>query len=133
MKYTATQYAKTLYEITNGRSEQETKEDVSGFLRLLVKNGDMKLKDAIMKRFGEIYDAKNGIIEAEVISREKLDEAAADRLIGFIKNKYGAKEVVIKNRIDEEIKGGIIIKVGDELMDGSVARQLAKLRNELIA
>ncbi|NTU66483.1 MAG: ATP synthase F1 subunit delta [Candidatus Moranbacteria bacterium] len=133
MKYTATQYAKTLYEITKGRGEQEIKDDIAGFLRLLVKNGDMRLRDAVIKRFGEIYDAKNGIIEAEVVSREKLDAAMIDKLTGFIKDKYGANEVVIKNKIDEKIDGGIIIKVGDELMDGSIARQLAKMRNKLIA
>lgn len=133
MKYTATQYAKTLYEITKGRSEKEIESDVSGFLRLMAKNGDLRLKDAVMKRFGEIYDADNGIIEAEVTSRDALSGAASDKLVEYIKGKYGVKEVVIKNRIDKEIGGGIIVKIGDELMDGSIARQLEKLRSKLIA
>jgi len=133
MKHTSTQYAKTLYEITEGRNEKEIEKGISDFLRLLIKNGDMKLKDAVMKRFGEIHDAKNGITEAEVVSKEKLDSAMLDRLAGFIKDKYGSKEVIIKNKIDEGIGGGIIVKVGDELMDGSIKKQLSRLKNKLIA
>ena len=133
MKYTATQYAKTLYQVTEGKSEKEIKENISGFLQLLMKNGDMNLKNAITKRFGEIYDAKNGIVVAETLSKEKLSKSLTDELSGFIKGKYGAKEVVIKNKIDESMGGGIIIKVGDELLDGSIRNQLNKLKNKLIA
>ena len=133
MKYTATQYAKTLYQVTEGKSEKEIEKNISGFLQLLMKNGDMNLKEAITKRFSEIYDAKNGIVIAEVISKEKLSQNLTDKLSGFIKDKYGAKEVVIKNKLDESMGGGIIIKVGDELLDGSIRHQLAKLKNKLIA
>ena len=133
MRYTATQYAKTLWEITEGKSENEIQESISGFLRILIKNGDMKLKNAVMKRFSEIYNMKNGIVEAEVISKEKINDQTVEKLTEMLKEKYGAKEVVIKSRIDESVKGGIIIRVGDDLMDGSIRKQLDKLKSKLIA
>ncbi len=51
--------------------------------------------------------------------------------MGFIKGKYSAKEVAIRNILDENIGGGMIIRVGDEVLDGGIARQLEELRNNL--
>ncbi|MFA4818059.1 MAG: F0F1 ATP synthase subunit delta [Parcubacteria group bacterium] len=49
----------------------------------------------------------------------------------YVSNKYKAKEVAIKNKIDENIKGGIIIKIGDEIIDGSLSARLNSLRKTL--
>ena len=48
-----------------------------------------------------------------------------------MKEKYKAKEVVIKNKIDENIKGGIIIKVGDEIVDASISGKLRSFKSSL--
>ena len=42
------------------------------------------------------------------------------------------KEIITNNIIDKNIKGGIIIKVGDEVLDGSVSAQLKRLEKELV-
>ena len=53
--------------------------------------------------------------------------------ISYVKNKYSAKEVIIKNTVSEKIKGGVVIKVGDEILDGSVERKLKELKILLIS
>lgn len=131
MKSTAAQFAKILYEITKDKSRTEIDGVMVGFVQMLKKNGQLRLKQDIINGFINIYNRENGIIEADVISRERLNNQLADKLFGFIKNKYSAKEVVINNRIDESIKGGVIVKVGDEVMDGSVDRKLKILRSSL--
>jgi len=131
MKATATQYAKTLYELTNDKNHNEIDGVVSNFAKELARNGQMKLAGNIVAKFGEVYNAENGIVEAEVITCEKLSSQLVDKLSSFIKEKYLAKKVVIDNKIDESIKGGIIIKIRDEVMDGSVSRQLVNLRKNL--
>lgn len=131
MKITTTQYANSLYEATAGKSQQEIGVVVADFIKLLQKSRKIKLTEKIIAKFSEIYNQKNGIVEAEVITKCDMGHATMDRVKSFIKEKYQAKEVVIKNIIDENIKGGIVIKVGDEVLDGSVARQLKNLNNAL--
>jgi len=131
MKATATQYAKTLYELTRDKSHKEVDEVVSNFTKELARNGQMKLASNIVAKFGEVYNAENGIVEAEVVTRSDMKQATSDKVEKFIKEKYDAKKVVIENIIDEKIKGGIIIKIGDEIIDASVDRQLMELKKEL--
>lgn len=133
MKHTATQYAKALYELTEGKGEEAIGKNIAGFLKLLERNGEMRKARAVMKRYGEIYDAKKGIIEAEVVSKGKLSEQAIHEIENHIRKKYAAKEVMIKNRIDEKVDGGMIIRIGDDVIDASIKNQLGKLKNKLIA
>lgn len=132
MKITATQYAKSLYEMTEQKSQNEIKDIIANFLKVLRKNRHLKLAKKIMEKFSEIYNQKNGIVEAEVTSREELGGEVRTKVRTYVRTKYQAKEVVLNNKIDLNIKGGIVIKVGDEILDGSVARQLQELKNILV-
>ncbi len=132
MKISTIQYAKSLFELTAEKSHQEIDGAVSSFAKFLQKNRQMKLAGKIIEKFGKIYNKKNGIVEAEIISREKLSSDLLAKLNNFIKNKYLAKEVILNNIVDEKIKGGITIKVGDEVVDGSVGGQINRLKKCLI-
>jgi F-type H+-transporting ATPase subunit delta len=132
MKATATQYAKSLYGATKDKSHKKIDDVVANFLKIVDKNGQLKLKNGIIVKFGQIYNAENGIVEAEVVSREKLKEGILNDVRTYVRRKFEAEEVVLKNVVCEKIKGGIIIRVGDEVMDGSVERQLTELKKTLI-
>ena len=92
----------------------------------------MKLVKKIIEKFNEIYNQEQGIVEAEVTTKEKVNTEVYTKVSTYVSNKYKAKEVIIKNKIDSNIKGGIVIRVGDEIMDASVTRQLQNLKNNLI-
>ena len=131
MRITSAQYAKSLYEATLEKSHSEVDVLVSNFVKILAKNGQMRLKNEILRKFEAVSNMKNGIVVAEVKSREKLSEGMIEKLMGFIKKKYSAKDVVIKNTIDEKIQGGVIVKVGDEIFDASVKGKLGRMRKIL--
>lgn len=131
MKITITQYAKTLYESVKDKSPKEISGVISGFVKILAKNNQIKNGGKIIARFSDIHNQENGIVEAEVISRKVLSNTLSNKLKGFIKEKYQAREVVLKNIIDEKIKGGIVVRVGDELMDASVSKKLRDLKYKL--
>lgn len=133
MKISTTQYAKALYEATKGKSEKDVHNVIVNFLKLLQKNGQMKLAKKVSEKFSAIWNKEQGVVEAEVITRYKIQDTMTKEIEKFIKEKYSAKEVVIKNVVDEKIQGGVIIKVGDELLDASVARKLVELKNSLMA
>ncbi len=131
MKITATQYANTLYELAEGKKEVQINAITKKFTELLIKNGQLKLAGKIIEKFSEIYNQKNGIVEVEIVSREKLSGELVNKLDKFVKEKYKAKKVVLINKIDENIKGGIVIKVGDEIVDASISGKLRNLRSSL--
>jgi len=131
MKISAIQYAKTLNELTLNKTHTEIDAAVSGLAELLKKKNQTKLLPKIIEKFNGIWNKNNGIVEAEIISREKLSNELRNKVSNYVSNKYKAKKVLINNIVNESIKGGIIIRVGDEVMDGSVDRQLKNLRNIL--
>jgi F-type H+-transporting ATPase subunit delta len=131
MKISSTQYAKTLYDLTENKSRSEIDKAVIGLAKILIKKKDTKLVLKITEKFKEIWNKKNEIVEAETTSREKLGEDLLNKIKKFIKEKYKAKEVFLDNKIDESIKGGIVIRVGDEVMDASVVGRLRSLKNIL--
>lgn len=131
MRVTAKQYAKTLYDLTKDKSSSEVDGLILQFSQMLKKNGQLRLKNDIIKKYTGIYNRENGIMEAEVTSRETLSEELRSKLRNMLRSRYGAKEVLINNKIDEAIKGGVIIRVGDEVLDASVSKQLEDLRKIL--
>jgi F-type H+-transporting ATPase subunit delta len=131
MKITVNQYAKTLYTATKEKSRKEIDRAVFNLIKILQKNRQLNLFSKISQKFSEIWNKENGIIEAEVTSCEKLRNDLSHQASRYIKEKYQAKEVVLHNIIDEKIQGGIIIQVGDEILDASVKQKINLLRNVL--
>ncbi len=131
MKVTPTQYATTLYELTQDKKKSEVDSVAKKLIEMLVKNNQLKMVGKIIEKFNGIYNKKNGIVEADVTTRYKIQDTMTKQIEKFVKEKYKAKEVVIKNKIDENIKGGIIIKVGDEIIDASLKSRLINL-NKLL-
>ena len=131
MKITSKQYAQTLFGITDGKSKSEIEKSVLNFARYIYRKRELKLAEKIIEQFAAIYNKEKGIVEAEVITREKMDEVLEKKMKQFVREKYEAKEVVLKNIINKNIKGGLVLKVGDEILDGSVRGRLNELNKIL--
>jgi F-type H+-transporting ATPase subunit delta len=103
---------------------------VGNFIKLLVQRGRLASLPRIVEIFGEMYNREKGIVIADVTTAVPLDEAhrqeVADRLA-----KITGKTVEIRMHTDPNILGGIITRIGDELLDSSVASQLAQLAERL--
>lgn len=132
MRISAKQYAQTLYEITDGKPKPEIEKSVADFARYIYRNRKLKLAGKIMEQFAAMYNKKKGIVEVEVVTVQKMDEALEKKVKHFVREKYGAKEVILKNIVDENIKGGIISKVGDEVVDSSIGGKIEGLRRLLV-
>ena len=133
MRISAQQYAQTLFDLTYGKSEFEIEKYVADFARYIHRNRKLKLADKIVEQFSKIYNQKNGIVEAEITTRKKIGEAEIKKMKQHILKKYQARKVVLKNTIDESLKGGFVLKVGDEVVDGSVKGKLNALKKFLVS
>ncbi|MFA5994503.1 MAG: ATP synthase F1 subunit delta [Parcubacteria group bacterium] len=128
MKITATQYAKALYAAVENKSSQEADAVVANFVKLLQKNNQLALAKKIIEKFTALYNEHNGIVEAQVVSAKKLDVETLKGVENFVAKKYGAMQVNLENTVDEKIKGGIILRIGDEMMDASVVSRINGLK-----
>ena len=131
MKISNIQYATALYAMAQGKSQSEVNAIVANFVKILAKNNQVKNINSIIGKFRDIWNKEEGIVEAEIVSREKLDSKSVKQLVDYIGKKYKSKNVEIVNKVDKDIKGGIIVRVGDEVMDASVSGQLNNLRKKL--
>ena len=104
---------------------------ISSFVVFLNRSRRAKLSGKIIEHYSKIYNDKKGIIEVEIISRKKLGEDLLKKVKDHLKEKYQAKEIVLNNVLDPEIKGGFILKVGDEVINNSISGRLDSLKKVL--
>lgn len=100
------------------------------FLEQLVKNRRQMLIPTIADEYDTLLDASQGIVHARVtVARETSDEDTA--MIASRLSKIVGKTVVPHVNIDPAIIGGVVVRMGDTVMDGSVRRKLGKLRRRM--
>lgn len=133
MKVSNQQYADALYEAVKEKSQSEVNEILANFVKILAKNNQIKNAENIIGKFKETWSRKEGVIEAEVVSREKLDRELKIEIEKYVSKKYNAEKIKIIEKVDPEIKGGVVIRVRDEVIDGSIKGQLNNLRRKLSA
>jgi F-type H+-transporting ATPase subunit delta len=101
------------------------------FLQTLVKNRRQGLIPEIAEEYRTLLDDVEGRVHAQVtVAREGSD--AERQLIAKELSRVLGKTVIPHLTVNPAILGGVVVRVGDEVMDGSVRRRLAKLRNILV-
>jgi F-type H+-transporting ATPase subunit delta len=89
----------------------------------LVEKNRLSYIKGIVAEYLKIYYTKNRIVDVEAIFAIEPNEEQKAKLIKKLENKTG-KKVNLVVKIDKAIIAGGIIKIGDEIIDGSVRRQL---------
>ncbi len=100
------------------------------FLKLVVNKGRSGILFETSKQFINQYQFIKGIVTAEVTSATALTDDNKTEIVSLVKKELGAKEVLIKEKVDEKLIGGFILKVGDKQFDASIAGGLNKLKKE---
>jgi F-type H+-transporting ATPase subunit delta len=132
MKIKPKQFALSLYEAVDGKTPAQVKVVIEKFVKLLAEKSMIAKADRISAEFVKIWNEKNGIVEALATSANGLDKVNVKLLENYIAELSGAKEVLISEKIDKNILGGVIIKYGDKIVDGSLKTQLVDLKEKLI-
>ena len=100
------------------------------FLLLLASKQRERFLVAILQAFLKLVDLKAGRVVAQVTSAVTLSDAQQASLVQQLSDYSGA-EVRLELSEDTAIKGGIIVRLGDTVFDGSVTTQLQRLRSLL--
>ncbi len=102
------------------------------FMFLLVDNARVGAFEDILDAFRERYDELTGRVRAEVTSAAALDAATIKTLEDHVRKLTGRQTVVLETKVDPELLGGIVTRVGDLVLDGSIRTQLTELRTRLL-
>ena len=122
----ASQRGEALKRIFSGRAD----EHVVNFLLVLNDKGRLSHLPAIVAAFDALVQAKFGRVEMDVYTAEPLSGDA----LGGIRSKISAalgKDVVLHPYTDGSMIGGVKFRIGDQLLDASVATQLRNLRDQI--
>lgn len=105
-------------------------EGVRNLLRILAGLGRLHLVPAILQEMRDLHREAQGVREASITVARPLSSAESTEIAERLTQAIGAK-VEIHTRVDPEILGGIVVRLGDRLVDASVKGRLDRLRNQL--
>jgi F-type H+-transporting ATPase subunit delta len=100
------------------------------FLGLLIENHRMPVIFRIRSEYEHLWDEENKTLPVEITSAIALDEQTTESLGRTIGERAGRK-VTLAARVDPDILGGIIIRVGNSILDASIRNRLEQLRRHV--
>ncbi len=112
--------------------EKRVNSDTLSFIDLLVEKHREPVLGDIIEEFKALYDRKRGIVNVDVVSAVELTAAQQKELKAQLE-RYTQRNVVLQAVIDRAITGGLLIRIGDTVLDGSVRHQLEVLRERFAA
>lgn len=152
-------YAKALYEATDGKADlsaiaaklpdaavlaapsipydklskvlgaESQSKEIQNLLKLLCRRKRHSLLPEIIDMYELHLEEKQGIQRATVSSAVKLEAEAIKKLESLVMNLSGAKSVKLDTNENSAMLGGFVLRIGDNLIDGSVKTRLEEFRN----
>ncbi|MEM1131547.1 MAG: F0F1 ATP synthase subunit delta [Pseudomonadota bacterium] len=98
----------------------------ANFLGVLAENGRLAELKAMIRAFHGLAADHRGEVTAEVTSAYPLTQAQRDSISKNLKSRAG-REVIISEHVDPDILGGLIVRMGSQMIDGSIKTRLNTL------
>ena len=97
------------------------------------KNGRLEAFPEIARQFRELKNSSEGIADAYIESAFELSAAELDSLLESLAKKFPGLKLHPIVSINPELIGGVCIRVGDKLLDGSIRARIAQMKTTLTA
>jgi F-type H+-transporting ATPase subunit delta len=104
--------------------------ELVNFLELLAEKHRMPALFRVRDRFDELWAKENRRLEVTVTSAVELDSKVVESLGSEIEKRTG-QSVELRSEVDEGIIGGLVLQVGNMVLDASIRNRLEKLRREV--
>ncbi|MCA1944725.1 MAG: F0F1 ATP synthase subunit delta [Desulfovibrio sp.] len=105
-------------------------EMVKNFVHLLADKGRLGELLQIHAVFMSMLDAEKGVVRGELVTAIKLNAAKQKAMKAKLESQVG-KELVLNFSTDPSILGGVVLKVGDQVLDASLRAQLGILKENI--
>ena len=110
----------------------KTQEQTTRFINEIIKQGREKQLTDICERFIDLYNEAHNIARVSVTTAMPMDDNMRAKLLEVVKNKYNYSKLELNEIIDENIIGGMVMRIGDMQLDSSIRRQINDLKKELL-
>lgn len=114
-----------LDELFKGLSEH-----TRNFLRVVTDKQRTEHLPAMLEAYIELADRQRGVVQVEVRSAVPLDEGTMQDIAERLKGQ-GVPKARFSTRVEPELIGGLVLRIGDKLYDGSVRTRLQRLKQRL--
>ena len=105
-------------------------ESFVNFLDLLIENHRMPVIFRIRQEYERLWDEENRVLPVEITSAIELDQATTENLGRTIGERAGPQGQLAA-RVDPDILGGIVVRVGNSILDASIRNRLEQLRRQV--
>ena len=99
------------------------------FLKVVCGHGRMDCLAAIHGAARQLYNELRGRVTVAVRTAVPVDDEMLDQIRGRLQESLG-REVELQTRVDPELIGGIVVRVGDTVYDASVVNRLSRLKSQ---
>ena len=128
MKITIKQYAQSLYEVIETTDPKQYDRVIDNFINILRTNNDLASYEKIIAEFEKLLTAQENTSQVTITTAD--EKTATPSLIKEL-NQFVKDKVELTKKTDEEIIGGVVVRVDDTLIDASLKTQLENLEANL--
>jgi F-type H+-transporting ATPase subunit delta len=112
------------------RAVDGAEEELRNFLELLIEKHRMPVIFRMRRQFDALWEEENRLLPVEVTSAIPLDPGLVRELGSRVGEQTG-RRVELRSTVDPDILGGIVLRVGNSILDASVKNRLNQLRREV--
>ncbi len=98
----------------------------ANLVHVLAAGRRLPLLAEIRAQFQALKDDAEGVLEADIVSALPLEQGQIDALVAALKSRFG-RDVHARVAVDADLIGGVVVRVGDRIMDGSVRGRLKQM------
>ncbi len=124
--------ALAIHESTKGKTDGALHKSVADVVEYLAKKRLLSKAPDILKQLEKIIDKEEGTVQAKITYKKSPPRKIIDDLEEMLKKRYKAKTILVEEKEDKNVLGGIKIEVGDEILDLTLKNKMNQLENYLI-
>lgn len=119
-----------LFQLIVSGARGDLPDGIKNFVRVLIENNRIRALGAVRDQFEILKHQHQGVIDAQIVSAFPLDDGQKSALVADLEGRFERK-VNAHVSVDASLIGGVLITIGDEVVDASVRGKLAAMSAEL--
>ncbi len=123
--------ARAIYQATKGKAGTSLMDATHDVVKFLDRKRLLGRSKEILASLERIVNKEESIAKVILSSANKISASGIKDIEKFVKDKYGSKSVMIEEKIDEKLIGGVRIEVNNEVIDLTTKYKLGKLQEYL--
>lgn len=104
---------------------------VLNFLKILCERGALSEFAGCEEAYRELYNKDHGVVEAHVTTGDQLSDDQRARLIEKLRQMTGKEEIVLLEKVDPKVVGGVLLEMNGQRYDNTVRHRLESIRRAM--